>query len=338
MPSLFARYSCRTSALSAARRRRAIAASGCSKTETAQARGRDAAAKAGQSRGGPRGDGQANRRAGRHARGRRPGDDFVRSRRQGQPHARRPRRSREGGPAADPARSREAAVQPRPAARGARGALAQLGAPDPQHLPDVGEDAGRAEGQRRPRAGQAGVRPRRASSSSGTLVPQQTLDDADDDAAVEAGELRLVAAERQEPARQHPGVGGEHEAGRSPAARHRDPRAVRRLRREAARQPRRARQDADAGDGGRPGRSAEGDRRDSREDGAVDQGRPAGGSCTSTPIRTGRSPARCRASARRSTPRRARFRSRRWCRTRTRCSSPAPSRACTSRAARSTPC
>ena len=40
-----------------------------------------------------------------------------------------------------------------------------------------------------------------ASSSSGTLVPQQALDDAADGAAVEAGELRLGAAEREEPAR-----------------------------------------------------------------------------------------------------------------------------------------
>ena len=45
MPSLFVRYACKTSALSALIAV-AIAASGCTKSESAQARGRDATAKA----------------------------------------------------------------------------------------------------------------------------------------------------------------------------------------------------------------------------------------------------------------------------------------------------
>ena len=102
------------------------------------------------------------------------------------------------------------------------------------------------------------------------------FDDAKAALQAKQAQLRFVAAERQEPARQHPGVGGHDEAGQPPAPRHRDPRAVRRLRRKAARQSGRARQGADAGHGDRAARSAEGHRRNAREDGAVDHRRTPG--------------------------------------------------------------
>ena len=63
----------------------------------------------------------------------------------------------------------------------------------------------------------------------------------------------------------------------APAARRQHPRAVRRLRPEAPGVDRRIRQERSAGDEHRPGRSAEGDRRDSRADGALDRGESAGG-------------------------------------------------------------
>ena len=127
-------------------------------------------------------------------------------------------------------------------------ALAQYGAPDPQHLPAVEKtpDVQKASAD----LAQAKQAYDRASELfKRTLVPQQTLDDAATRAAVEAGELRLVAAERQEPARRA-----------STPPRRAMKLADRQLRdtyirapfdgyvAEAAGQPRRARQDADAGD------------------------------------------------------------------------------------------
>ena len=155
-------------------------------------------------------------------------------------------------------------------------ALAQYGAPDPQHLPDDREDARRRSGPtptscrrssrsiapassssgRSSRSRRSTTRRRRSSRSARATT--SALQNAKNlRASIQASEATMKLA--------------------GPAApRHRDPRAVRRLRREAARQPGRAGQDADAGHGGRAARPAEGDRRDSREDGALDQRRPGG--------------------------------------------------------------
>ena len=81
-------------------------------------------------------------------------------------------------------------------------ALAKYGAADPEHLPPVEQtpdvQKARAELEQAQRAFE-----RAQELSKRQLVSQQTLDDADDRAAVQAGELRLGAAERQEPPRRH---------------------------------------------------------------------------------------------------------------------------------------
>ena len=101
-------------------------------------------------------------------------------------------------------------------------ALAQYGATDPQHLPDDRADARRAEGQRRARAGQAVVRPRRASCIKRQLVPKQTLDDADATLQSKQASYDLVAAERRRTcAPSIDASDASDEARRSPAARHR---------------------------------------------------------------------------------------------------------------------
>ncbi len=63
----------------------------------------------------------------------------------------------------------------------------------------------------------------------------------------------------------------------------------------------------------RPDRPVEGHGGDSREDGSVDRHRAGGRAPRGRVSGQGRSPARSRASARRSTRRRGRFRSKRWC-------------------------
>ena len=57
-------------------------------------------------------------------------------------------------------------------------ALAQYGAPDPQHLPDDRADARRPEGQGRPRAGASRRSTRADELFARTLISQQALDDA----------------------------------------------------------------------------------------------------------------------------------------------------------------
>ena len=166
-----------------------------------------------------------------------------------------------------------------------------------------------------PRAGEAGLRPRRASSSSGRSISQQALDDAQtalqskqasyDSSLQNARNLR-ASIQASEATMKLAGRQLRDTEIRAPFDGYVEKRLVNLG--ELVKS-------ADAGHGDRAPRSAEGDRRDAREDGAVDQRRPGRWSCTSTRIRTGRSPARCRVSARPSTPRRARFRSRRSSRT-----------------------
>ena len=87
-------------------------------------------------------------------------------------------------------------------------ALAQYGAADPQHLPDV---------EKTPDVQKANADLIQAKQSfdrttelyKRSLVPKQLQDDAAT-APVEAGELRPVAADREEPAREHPDR-GDHE-------------------------------------------------------------------------------------------------------------------------------
>ena len=99
-------------------------------------------------------------------------------------------------------------------------ALAQYGAPDPEHLPEIERtpDVRRATAD----LAQASQAYDRASELfKRTLISQQAFDDAKAALQAKRAALRFVAAERQEPAREHPGVGGHHEAGEPPAPRHR---------------------------------------------------------------------------------------------------------------------
>ena len=57
-------------------------------------------------------------------------------------------------------------------------ALAQYGAPDPQHLPPIEKTPDVQKAQRRARAGQAGATTAPSELFKRQLVPQQTLDDA----------------------------------------------------------------------------------------------------------------------------------------------------------------
>ena len=70
--------------------------------------------------------------------------------------------------------------------------------------------------------------------SSARSSPQQALDDAQTALAVEAGELRLRAAERQEPARRHRRVEAAMKLADRQLRDTDDPRAVRRLRARSA--------------------------------------------------------------------------------------------------------
>ena len=127
-------------------------------------RPRPAAAKrgqAGQGRGRAAGLGPAGGRRRRHARGRGPGDDLVGSRR-----ARCARiladlgdRVTAGQVLIELDSEKQQYTYEQQQAALAR-TLAQYGAPDPQHLPDIEKTPDVAEGQRRARAGHAGVRSR----------------------------------------------------------------------------------------------------------------------------------------------------------------------------------
>ena len=104
-------------------------------------------------------------------------------------------------------------------------ALAQYGAPDPQHLPEIEQtpDVQKANADL--------VQAQRAFDRANelfkrTLVPQQTLDEARTALESSQGELQLVAARREKPAREHPGIGSVDEACRPKPARHGNPRAV----------------------------------------------------------------------------------------------------------------
>ena len=135
--------------------------------------------------------------------------------------------------------------------------LAQYGAPDPEHLPELEDtpDARRANADL-VQATQAYDRAERALQAHAHLAAGAGRRQGG--AAVEAGDLQLGVAEREESPRRDPGVGSDDEARGAAASRYGDSRAVRRVRAEAAGQSRRAGQDADAGDGGRSSQPAEG--------------------------------------------------------------------------------
>ena len=196
-------------------------------------------------------------------------------------------------------------------------ALAKYGANEPGELPPIEQtpDVQKAAAEL---ASQAGVRSRRGTAQA-AAHPETALDDADttlrakqaayDSALQNARNLRadIDASDAM------------REARRSPAARRDHPRAVRRLRPEAAGLARRVREEPDAGDEHRARRSAEGAGEIPEAHGAVGQGRPdrgaAGGRVSGQDVHR----RRCRASARPSTRRRARSRSKRSCPTTTRC-------------------
>ena len=102
--------------------------------------------------------------------------------------------------------------------------------------------ARRAEGGRRTGAGEAGLE-RASELHKRQLIPQQTLEDAETTLRLEAGRVRLRAAERKEPARRHRRLRPPREARRPSAARHLHPRTVRRVRAEAHGVARRAGQE-----------------------------------------------------------------------------------------------
>jgi multidrug resistance efflux pump len=195
-------------------------------------------------------------------------------------------------------------------------ALAQYGAADPQHLPDV---------EKTPDVQKASADLVQAKQSfdrtselfKRSLVPKQLLDDAA--AALQSKQasydLSLQTAKNLRASIQ--GSEASMKLADRPASRYRDSARRSTATSRSARQPRRAREDADAGDGGRPRRSAEVIAEIPEKMAPwIKDGQPVELHVDAYPDR--RSSARCRASARRSTPRPARFRSRRWCRTRTR--------------------
>ena len=134
-------------------------------------------------------------------------------------------------------------------------ALAQYGAPDPEHLPDI-EQTPEAQRTQADLAQATQAFDRANELFKRTLIPQQALDDARtavetkkatyDASLHNARNLRASIQASQ----------ATMKLAAAAAARRRDPRAVRRLRREAAGQPRRTGQGADAGHGDRPARSA----------------------------------------------------------------------------------
>ena len=164
---------------------------------------------------------------------------------------------RQGRPDAGRDRSREAAIQPRPAEGGARARADEVRRHGAGPAAADRGDAGRAEGGRRTGAGEAGLRPRRRAAQ----------------AAAHSASRRSTTRRRRcdrsrrptTPRCRTPGTCGAdidasdatHEAGRSSAARRDHPRAVRRLRPEADGVARRAREEPDAGDDRRARRPAE---------------------------------------------------------------------------------
>ena len=175
-------------------------------------------------------------------------------------------------------------------------ALTKYGASDSDHLPPVEETPDVQKGGRRTGPGQAGQRTRRrtaqADADSAAVARR-----CQGDASVEAGVVRLGAAERARTFGADIDVAdATREARGSPAARRLHSRAVRRLRAEADGVGRRARQERDAGHDGRPGRSAEGAGGDSRAHGARGSRSASRSTSASTRFRTRRSPATSRAS------------------------------------------
>ena len=156
------------------------------------------------------------------------------------------------------------------AAGGARAHARAVRREGPPASAGAGKHAGRAEGECRARAGAQCVR-----SCQGAVEARARratgLRRRPGRAADQTGGLRGGAAERQELERQHTSVRGRDEAVRTPGSRHRDSRALRRVYRTALDQSGRAGEGADAGDGHRAARSVEGDRRNSRADGAMDR-------------------------------------------------------------------
>ena len=210
----------------------ALAATACSKGETAQARGRDDAAKP------VKVEAVAEQTVTRVVESSARSPRSMKSRSRPRPTARsadpaRPRRPRARRRRAGRARSREGSNTTSTQQRAALArALAQYGAPDPQHLPDVEKtpDVQKASGGSR--AGEAGVRPRQRAvqAHAGAAADARRCRDR---AAVEAGRATTRRCRTRRTSGQHPGGRRGDEAGRPPAARHLHPRAVRRLRRRS---------------------------------------------------------------------------------------------------------
>ena len=209
-------------------------------------------------------------------------------------------------------RSREAAIQPRRTEGGARAGAHEVRRVGAGPTAADRGDPRRAQGGRRTGAGQAGPANARTSCTSGTLIPQQALDDAETTLRSKQASYDSALQNARNLSADIDASDADHEAGRSIscATRTSGRRSTATSRSGWCRSGEFVKSQTPVMTVVRvdPLKAAGGD---SRAHGAVDQGRtidrPAGGRVSGQDVRR----RRCRGSARPSTPRRGRSRSRR---------------------------